>query len=374
VQYNEYYPFQNPTQNSWTRVNAVKNNFLGNGGTELNTTSNLYDPVLGRMNGVDPMADKYSSLTPYNFSFNDPVTFTDANGADPWWQRYTDMHGGMLDGFHNAVVDGGGGGAGAGDPFMNSGYRFAYGRNSDFGNRRSAYDDARDIMQGKMSMETGAMVWNPWYGYMSLNDPEAWVLLANKGNDPRVQIILPSGKNQSASDFINQMRADSQPFFSTTIGLTGVPSDQHPGGKYGMAEVGFTHTLVSAWYEKNAYLIQRLTGALPKVVTTFGKGLGLVGVGIAVVSTLDEYSKNGFTTNVVAKGVIGIGLGAAGAVAAFTSPVWGTAIAVGGIAYGALDYFGVVDNVINGTKSFWSDVKNQTVQGYNSFNNIGVQY
>ena len=91
VQYNEYYPFGMQTSNSWTRENTTGNNFLGNGGTELNTTSNLYDlayrnydPILGRMNQIDPMATKYASLTPYNFSFNDPVTFTDPSGADPF--------------------------------------------------------------------------------------------------------------------------------------------------------------------------------------------------------------------------------------------------------------------------------------------------
>ncbi len=90
VQYNEYYPFGMQAVNSWTRENTTGNNFLGNGGTELNTTSAVYDlfyrnydPVLGRMNQVDPMASKYSSLTPYNFAFNDPVSFTDPNGADP---------------------------------------------------------------------------------------------------------------------------------------------------------------------------------------------------------------------------------------------------------------------------------------------------
>src|SRR5688572_31530346 len=90
IQYNEYYPFGLQTANSWTRENVTGNNFTGNGGTELNTTSNQYDlafrnydPVLGRMNGVDPMAGKYASLTPYNFSFNDPVTFNDPSGADP---------------------------------------------------------------------------------------------------------------------------------------------------------------------------------------------------------------------------------------------------------------------------------------------------
>jgi hypothetical protein len=104
----------------------------------------------GNVRGREDL-ERIDSLTPYNFSFNDPVTFTDANGADPWWQRYTDMHGAMLDGFHNAVVDGGGGGAGAGDPFMNSGYRFAYGRNSGFGShwsdRFSGWNIAIDFNQ-----------------------------------------------------------------------------------------------------------------------------------------------------------------------------------------------------------------------------------
>lgn len=90
IQHNEYYPFGHQTANSWTRSGTTQNNYLANGGTELNKTTNLYDleyrnydQVLGRMNGVDPMATKYASLTPYNFSFNDPVTFTDVNGADP---------------------------------------------------------------------------------------------------------------------------------------------------------------------------------------------------------------------------------------------------------------------------------------------------
>jgi RHS repeat-associated protein len=90
IQYNEYYPFGLPTANSWTREDATVNNFLANGGTEWNATSNFYDldyrqydPILGRMNGIDPMAGKYASLSPYNYSFNDPVSFTDPSGADP---------------------------------------------------------------------------------------------------------------------------------------------------------------------------------------------------------------------------------------------------------------------------------------------------
>ncbi len=90
MQYNEYYAYGLQTANSWTRENTTANNFLGNGGTELNTTTALYDleyrnydPVLARMTQVDPMASKYASWSPYNYSFNSPAVFSDPDGADP---------------------------------------------------------------------------------------------------------------------------------------------------------------------------------------------------------------------------------------------------------------------------------------------------
>jgi len=102
VQANEYYPFGMQTASSWTRENATDNKFLANGGTELNkTTGNYdlefrnYDPVLARMNQVDPMAAKYASQTPYNYSFNNPVSLNDPNGADPYnHSPGTSFHGG----------------------------------------------------------------------------------------------------------------------------------------------------------------------------------------------------------------------------------------------------------------------------------------
>jgi RHS repeat-associated protein len=101
IQYNEYYPFGLQTANSWTRENVTGNNFLANGATELNATTGLYDldfrnydPVLGRMNGVDPMAAKYSGLSPYNYSFNNPAVFNDPTGADPPPNHNTYFYGG----------------------------------------------------------------------------------------------------------------------------------------------------------------------------------------------------------------------------------------------------------------------------------------
>jgi RHS repeat-associated protein len=87
IQSNEYYPFGLQTANSWTRDNTTGNNFLANGGTELNATSQVYDldfrnydPALGRLNQVDPLASKFGSLSPYHFSYNNPVGFTDPSG------------------------------------------------------------------------------------------------------------------------------------------------------------------------------------------------------------------------------------------------------------------------------------------------------
>ncbi len=43
-----------------------------------------YDPVLGRFHQVDPMAVKYSSWTPYTYSFNNPVNWNDPTCADSY--------------------------------------------------------------------------------------------------------------------------------------------------------------------------------------------------------------------------------------------------------------------------------------------------
>ncbi|MBX7046522.1 MAG: RHS repeat-associated core domain-containing protein [Ignavibacteria bacterium] len=42
-----------------------------------------YDARIGRWGGVEPKYDKYVGFSPYNYSLNNPIIFTDAKGTDP---------------------------------------------------------------------------------------------------------------------------------------------------------------------------------------------------------------------------------------------------------------------------------------------------
>jgi len=70
------------------------NNSLFNGGSEwladfdndpdfYSTANREYDPTLGRFNGLDPLAESFTSWSPYSFSFNNPVIYSDPSGAAP---------------------------------------------------------------------------------------------------------------------------------------------------------------------------------------------------------------------------------------------------------------------------------------------------
>jgi len=86
-----YYPFGMAFTSNTNPTTPVVDNFKYNN-KELSTEFGLnwydyqarqYDPAIGRWNSIDPMAEKYNNWSPYNYVYNNPVSFTDPDGMSP---------------------------------------------------------------------------------------------------------------------------------------------------------------------------------------------------------------------------------------------------------------------------------------------------
>ncbi len=81
------------TFNSYKRAKGVENRYLFSGKermTALGTNfddfgARMYMPDLGRWTTVDPLAEQMESWSPYNYTFNNPIKFTDPDGRAPAW-------------------------------------------------------------------------------------------------------------------------------------------------------------------------------------------------------------------------------------------------------------------------------------------------
>lgn len=91
---NNYYPFglkhTGYNQNTASIKSVREYNYKYNG-KELQDEFNInlydygarnYDPAIGRWFNIDPLAEKYASLTPYNYVNNNPNVFVDYDGKD----------------------------------------------------------------------------------------------------------------------------------------------------------------------------------------------------------------------------------------------------------------------------------------------------
>ena len=88
-QQDDYYPFGLEINRS---VTSPKNDYLYNKKelqedfTEYDYGARYYDPVIGRWNTVDPLAEKDRRFSSYNYAVDNPIRFTDPDGmewADP---------------------------------------------------------------------------------------------------------------------------------------------------------------------------------------------------------------------------------------------------------------------------------------------------
>jgi RHS repeat-associated protein len=53
---------------------------MGNGLNLYDFEARTYDPSVGRLTSIDPLAEKYYSVSPYAYCFNNPVNAVDLHG------------------------------------------------------------------------------------------------------------------------------------------------------------------------------------------------------------------------------------------------------------------------------------------------------
>ena len=95
IQTADYYPFGMQHQ-STTLIDATQK-YLYNG-KELQEETNYYDygwrqydPAIGRFTTQDRFAEKYYSMSPYQYAANNPINYVDVNGDSIWFtQQYND--------------------------------------------------------------------------------------------------------------------------------------------------------------------------------------------------------------------------------------------------------------------------------------------
>jgi len=89
---NNYYPF-GLKHTGYNNTNVANPNYKYKyNGKELQDEFNInlydygarnYDPAIGRWFNIDPLAEKFQELSPYNYAVNNPVIFIDPDGKSP---------------------------------------------------------------------------------------------------------------------------------------------------------------------------------------------------------------------------------------------------------------------------------------------------
>jgi RHS repeat-associated protein len=93
IQVDSYYPFGMNIKDLTANITTVRNmpnEYLYNGKMMqdemglgwLDYGARFYDGVLGRWHSVDPLAEKYTHVSPYTYCADNPISFIDPNGKE----------------------------------------------------------------------------------------------------------------------------------------------------------------------------------------------------------------------------------------------------------------------------------------------------
>jgi len=91
VEENNYYPFGLEHKGYNANINGRHHKYMFGGKEQqdelglnwYDITDRNYDPALGRWMNLDPLAEKMRRHSPYNYAFDNPIFFIDADGMSP---------------------------------------------------------------------------------------------------------------------------------------------------------------------------------------------------------------------------------------------------------------------------------------------------
>ena len=111
LQESHYYAFGLEMEGEWTQTAPEVAQRYKFNGIERNDDLGLdlafyrsYDPTIGRWMQIDPMAEKYPGMTPYNGMGNNPILYSDPMG-DTLRLNFPGVHGGFTQDIFQTMVD-----------------------------------------------------------------------------------------------------------------------------------------------------------------------------------------------------------------------------------------------------------------------------